>query len=534
MKKIACIILSAVTAIALMAVPARRDGFIRTAADGTEKMVFLHGNETFHYLTDAEGNWLDEETLLPLSQEVKAAREQAGKARVQARRIQEQKKIGGELNLAPRGLIILVSFKDKAFSTPYDTINNMINGEHFTRSYTTTVLSPTYGKQQKTITASGSARQYFQDQSWGQYNPVFDVVGPVTVSENVSYYGSNNYYGDDKNVDKMIKEACTLANTECNVDYTLYDNDNDGKVDFVYFIYAGYGEADSDKSSTIWPHNYDYTYYGNTTLRFDGKIIANYACSNELESTNDNYAGIGTFCHEFSHVLGLPDLYATNNSTHHTLVDWDILDYGPYNNDGNTPPAYSAYERFYMGWLTPRVLTDPEYVWLNPLNGSKEALIISSTDAHNLVGNDPNPKDFYIIECRKKTGWDEYLPGKGMLITHIRYDANKWLNNTVNNSSSNMGVDIVEAKSNTTSGKSKTTDAYPAGSTQWVGLEGHEVTNITLQEEGGAVTFSYRDAEPNDVETVQRDDVQSTKVIRDGKLLIIRNGIIYDITGRQL
>ena len=114
------------------------------------------------------------------------------------------------------------------------------------------------------------------------------------------------------------------------------------------------------------------------------------------------YNGIGTICHEFSHVMGLPDLYATNNATHHTMADWDILDYGPYNNDGNTPPAYSAYERFFCGWITPRVLTDPENVTLNPLNDSKEALLMCTGDQHNLVGYDPNPTTFYLIENRKK------------------------------------------------------------------------------------------------------------------------------------
>lgn len=537
MKKFVSIILLAVTAIAVMAVPAKRDGFLRTAADGTKKMVYLHGNETFHYLTDADGNWLDEETLLPLSKERQTLRENAGQARIQAKRIQEKKKIGVGRNLAPRGLIILVNFSDKAFITPFDTINNMLNGENFTRSYKTTVTNTSGYPVQKTITCSGSAKKYFHDQSWGQYNPVFDVVGPVTVSQNVSYYGSNNSDGDDMNVDMMVKEACTLADTECNVDYSLYDNNNDGYVDFVYFLYAGYGEADGGASSTIWPHNYDYTYYyGNSTLKLDGKRIANYACSNELNYGSSNYTGIGTFCHEFSHVLGLPDLYATNSSTHHTLLSWDILDYGPYNNDGNTPPSYSAYERFYMGWLTPRVLTEPEYVWLNPLNGSQEALLITKTNVHNLQGDDPYPTDFYLLECRKKEGWDAYLPGKGMLITHIRFNADKWEGNTVNNNANSMGVDIIEAKENTTSGysaKAKSTDAFPAGATEWTGLTDHEVTNITLQT-GGAVTFSYRGAETNDVDNVPVEDVQSLKVLQNGQLFIIRNGVKYDITGKRL
>jgi M6 family metalloprotease-like protein len=195
------------------------------------------------------------------------------------------------------------------------------------------------------VKSSGSARQYFHDTSWGQYNPQFDVVGPYTLSQSYAYYGKNN----DANVGEMIRDACKMAD-EDGVDFTQYDNDNDGKVDFVYVLYAGYGEADGGPANTVWPHNYDLRYTG-VTCNVDGKTVRNYACSNEISYYSKLYNGIGTFCHEFSHVLGLPDLYETNQTPKglHTLLDWDILDYGPYNNDGNTPPAYSAYERFYMG-----------------------------------------------------------------------------------------------------------------------------------------------------------------------------------------
>ena len=535
MKKIFCIAALCAVAVSAMALPARREGVIRTAEDGTEKIVYLHGDAFCHYMTDAEGNWLDEQTLLPMTAEQKEARVAHHTARANMRREQQVRKVGGKINLAPRGLIILVNFKDLSFKTPYDTIHEMLNGDNFTRSYD---VEYTYGTQtyRGHVDASGSAKQYFHDQSWGQYNPQFDVVGPVTLNQNYSHYGKNNSQGDDQNVDAMVREACNAVNSE--VDFTLYDNDQDGKVDFVYFIYAGFGEADGGEENTIWPHNYDYQYYvayGSPQLTVDGKKISNYACSNELQYLGGEYAGIGTFCHEFSHVLGLPDLYVTVNMSNppHTPSDWSILDYGPYLNEGNTPPAYSAYERFFMGWITPRVLDEPEGVWLHPLNTSKEALILCEGNTHNLDGFNPNPKQFYILECRTQTGWDKYLPGKGMLITKINYNATKWADNTVNNSRNSMGVDIIEAKTNT-SKYGLSTDAFPAGAKSWYGFDDHEIEDIKLQRDG-TVTFSYRGGYVVEaIEDVQSDPIQSTKVLRDGQLIIVRGGVMYDPLGRTI
>jgi hypothetical protein len=165
MRKIASILFFAAVSMAVMAVPARRDGFVCVGADGTEKMVWQHGNEDFHYMTDAEGNWLDEETLRPLTEEEKSERMKVKGERI--RRAAQQTMVGGEPNIAPRGLIIMVNFQNKAFITPHDTIDSMMNAENFTRHY-----SYSYdfnGKHYEgTVNASGSARRYFQDQSYGQ------------------------------------------------------------------------------------------------------------------------------------------------------------------------------------------------------------------------------------------------------------------------------------------------------------------------------------------------------------------------------
>ena len=529
MKKSIIIILLCGVVASVFAVPARKGAIIRTTADGTKKIVYLHGDAFSHHMTDAEGNWLDEKTLEPMNAETKAAREELNIQRRNARRVYEAEKVGNKPNIAPRGLLILVNFQDKAFETPYDTIHNMLDGNHFTRNYSYE-YEDEYGRSKtENVQSEGSARQYFHDQSYGKYNPIFDVVGPYTVSKELAYYGEN----DDANIGYLIKEACELADAD-GADFTLYDNDNDGKVDFVYVIYAGYGEADGGPEETIWPHNYDLRYTGQN-CKVDGKTIRNYACSNEISYYSQQYNGIGTFCHEFSHVLGLPDLYETNPNPKglHTPMEWDILDYGPYNNDGNTPPAYSSYERFYMGWLTPRILTTPQAVWLSDLNyGKGDAILLCEGDQHNLIGYDPNPTVFYMLESRRKRGWDKHLPGRGLLITKVSYDASDWMNNRVNNSASKMGVDIIEAKPNYTN-YAKSTDAFPYGAKQWVDFNDHDVTEIEYNVSYGVTIFSYRGAYKTAIENVQDSDVSVQKILRDGEVIILRGDKAYDILGRE-
>ena len=428
MRKILGIVIVCAVAASATAVPARRDGVVRTAADGSEKIVFQNGDETFHFLTDAQGNWLDETTLEPLSEEAKTTAEQHGVARKQVRKIQTA---GVDRLLAPRGAVILVSYQDKFFKSSNADMTNWAMGENYTYNG-----------------ATGSIRQYFLDQSWGQYDMQIDVYGPVKVSKNGSYYGENDRRGNDKHADELVKEACILAHDSLGADFSQYDSNNDGYVDWVVILYAGYGEADGGSTSTIWPHQYELS-YTHMACDLDGDTIDHYCCLNELDFTTKTRCGIGTFCHEFSHIMGLPDLYATDYSSHRTLNDWDILDHGAYNNNGNTPPAYSAYERWFMGWMTPTLLTSACTVSLPPMCDSHSACLLTDngTNVTNIL--DPYPSTFYLLETRKKEGWDAYLAGEGLLVTKIQYNSYRWQNNMVNNNANSMGVDIIEAKANT-------------------------------------------------------------------------------------
>ena len=501
MKKIGLLIVFSALVCSAWAVPARRGEIVKTQPDGTQIVVYQHGDEHFHWMTNEKGEWLkmDIDGFYRVTEALNAEQIEAKRIAAPSRAAQA----ATPLNIAPRGLVILVNFTDVAFETDKAEMDSMLTGKNYTRDY-----SYFYRGKKQSITSKGSAWQYFYDSSNGHYDPQFDVIGPVTVSKNMEYYGKNNPSTQfDAAPWTMVKEACQLVDDS--VDFKQYDNNNDGYVDFVYVIYAGYGEADGGDENTIWPHSY-WLLDAGITCKLDGKYVDLYACGNEMDSRTNYHTGIGTFCHEFSHVLGLPDLYETTGyGTYKTIGAWSILDYGPYNNDGNTPPAYSAYEQFFMGWLMPRLIVDAENVELEELQESNSALLISSSDQHNLIGNDPKPTTFYLLENRQQVGWDEYLPGHGLMLTKVQYDYNKWINNTVNNSSNRMGVDLIEADGKKPSSSSngytgKAGDLFPAGATEYLGITNHSIEDVSEQD--GIIYFKYRGGIATSTEQVQTEE----------------------------
>ena len=374
----------------------------------------------------------------------------------------------------PKSLVILVNFSDKSYVVPTPQV-----------SYTNLLNQVGYSGNG----ATGSARDYFMSASLGKFVPTFDVVGPYTLPNNQAFYGKNDSNGDDSAPQQMVIDACTLAN-DAGLDFTQYDTDNDGVVDNVFVYYAGYNEAEGGPTNTVWPHRWNLP---NKLTKFDGKAVFDYACTSELNgSSGSNMCGIGTFSHEFGHVLGLPDYYHTA-ADKNTLNNWTIMDSGAYNNNGRTPPNYSGYDRFYLGWLTPQQINTADDYTLQPMyqgvtppaTTDQQAYLLSAT-THNLNGGNPTPKEFFMLEYRQKTSWDTYLPGEGMLIWHIDYDQTAWNDNSPNNytgtnqtASSHMRVYLQPLSgSTTTPGAAFTTGNFTP--TTWSGTNiGREITAIT-------------------------------------------------------
>lgn len=396
-----------------------------------------------------------------------------------------------------KAIVILVEYADVKFNLPdpHAYFSGLLNEKGFSE----------YG-------ATGSAAEWFSDNSAGKFTPQFDVYGPITLSAKRSYYGGNNNYGRDLAPHRMAVEACNQLDST--VDFSEYDADGDGYIDNIFIFYAGTGENRTGEPDAVWPHTSWVTELEFPNHVYDGVILDRYACTNEWFDGNPD--GIGTFCHEFSHVLGLPDLYNTSDgSMGYTPGTWSVMDYGPYLNDGRTPPLYSSFERFALGWLDPEELQNDKSYSLPSLASNRA---FSATHS--------NGTEFFLFENRQPSGWDRFLPGHGMLVWHIDYDDNVWDKRTVNNDENHQHVDLIEAD-NIKSGLTRAGDSFPgtAAQTEFTPLSSPSfkfndgssapffISAIT-ERPGSEVTFRVGEGSerPDDISEATATDITATSV----------------------
>jgi len=468
-----------------MAVPAKR-GVKKTLTlkDGTRVEGTLTGDEHVNFyrtadnraiqMIDGQFQYVDIDSLHALH----TTRMNACN-RVRAQKAPSKTKYTGQR----RGLVILVEFTDVKFTYSQETLNDFFNKVGFSECGMT-----------------GSVHDYFLEQSYGQFDLEFDVVGPVTASHNAYYYSTDN-----TRVPALVKEICRKVDAD--VDFSTYDWDSNGMVDQVYVLYAGYGAAQG-ATGTIWPHEWQVSVTGSAYTTGEGVKVDTYGTSCELRGNGvvntGLLDGVGTPCHEFSHCLGLPDFYDTReNGTNFGMNSWDLMDYGCYNGVGNglSPSGYTAYERWVSGWLEPTELNSSQQVTNMPA--------IQDEPVAYIIYNEKNNKEYYMLENYQLKGFDAAGYGHGMLVIHVDYDVSAWTTNTVNNTSDHQRMTIIPADNalaaNTrslagdpypgTSGNTDLTDnSKPAATLYNANLSGEKLMNkpITeIDEVSGLITFNF-------------------------------------------
>ncbi len=429
-----CLLLAS---LLLWAVPARKVRRVVTLADGSRVWATMLGNSEYSFYVTDEGD-----TLVQALDSISGAnclrRKLAGEADVMTMRKAVRRRVGSAETapLKPHGVkyvpVVLVEFADKAFSvreTPEEV-----------RAYYDLYCNGTRDGNLYTGHGSyGSIRDYFIDQSEGDFLPEFVPIGPVKLDSAYAYYGADRGSQHDVKLSSFRSEAIAKAITEVS-DWSPFDNDNNGSVDMVFFVYAGLGQNNGGDVNTIWPQETTQSTY------IDSKKFATSAVCCELmpASWDDNgnvlttaADGVGVFIHEFSHAIGLPDFYDTNYVAFGMDV-WSVMDYGEYGNGGYNPGNYTAYERDFMGWR-PLITIDAPCTLHIPC-------FAEGGNGYKIV-NDANSDEYYVIENRQAMGWDKYIGRRctGLQVTHVDYERNRWNTNVVNTDANHQRMTIIAA-----------------------------------------------------------------------------------------
>ncbi|MCX6352468.1 MAG: M6 family metalloprotease domain-containing protein [Bacteroidetes bacterium] len=377
-----------------------------------------------------------------------------------------------------RVLMILIDFKDLKHSYDSSSFWNLMNQNN-------------YG-------GTGSYKDYYKTVSFNKLNLTIDVYGWYTTSNSYKNYGRKK---GNAAVVPLVGEAIDDAEKK-GVNFANYDNDKDGKVDGVLIVHGGQGaeETGSQTSDYIWSHRWN---LGSSYRTYDGKTISDYNIQPEVRTSNGAHmVGIGVFCHEFGHILGLPDLYDTDYKTEGDGV-WCLMAGGSWVGGEKTPSTYSAFSRTWLGWITPTNITSSGTYSLRPVVESGQVYKIKTSVS----------TEYYLLENRQYKSYDAKLPGKGMAIWHVdasimTSSSSDWYNNMVNVTVSHKGLDLEEADGKNDLDNYKNSgdagDLYPGSSnnTKFSDLTTPDAktyngnkTNITIsaikQNADSSVTFNF-------------------------------------------
>lgn len=475
--------------------------------------------------------------------------------------------------------VVLVNFSDVKFTinNPKQAFEQFFNGDKYDANQTDYGNGNTF--------SHGSVALYFKDMSDSTFLPKFKVYGPVTVDHPETYYGGKNENNnDDENPQQLVKDALALIkDSVSSEDFASFSADGGSTIESVYILYAGIDQNDNGPATAVWANTFR---TGGATL--GGKEVRWYTMSGELSpfkkdesgkiksdgsGTIPVIAGIGVACHEFTHALGLPDIYPTSNSArvdNQEMEYWDLMDGGEYSGNGFFPTAYTAFEKKQMGWP----------VTIEGLTGNASITMTTSTEkggtAYKIV-NPNNSLEYFMLECIQRRGWNKYQYGNGLLVYHVNLpnntiDLGTHLNNTPGfpgmavvpadgaclssyikanktNYSNSMRGDLYPGMGNMnpdTLNVSVLSDASPQPNFCWYNSgkttkqpTNKALTNITYNTSKGIVTFDYVSDVASGIQPVWNNETGDRKVYSvDGRYLgtdlnALPHGV-YIVGGRKI
>ncbi len=291
-----------------------------------------------------------------------------------------------------RILALLVEFSDHPAATAPVFYDNLVFGEEYP-----------------------SVRDYYQEVSYGQIDLVTVNVPSslnwLTPPETYAYYvnGQNGTGSYPTNSQKMVEDLVDQIDPV--VDFSDYDNDGDGYVDVIIVIHSGSGAEYTGSDDDMWSHK-----WGINARQKDGVYIQDFTVQPEYWLSSGDMT-IGVYAHELGHAFGLPDLYDIDY-TSYGIGDWGIMSFGSWlgpHNRGGCPAHFCAWSKTQIGVVEPAVLT---------ANSSNHAItnVEDSPEILRLWNSGNIDSEYFLVENRRKIGYDSYLPGEGLLIWHIDDD----------------------------------------------------------------------------------------------------------------
>lgn len=307
-----------------------------------------------------------------------------------------------------RLLAICIDYPDYPSTYTVDDFSRLFNGPNNGRSFS----------------------EYFKESSYGKLDISVDVIGWTRSKNNYQSYshGKNGFEG----ARDLVAEAIDAAEAQ-GVDFSDYDNNNDGNVDGIIVVHSGPGAEEAADDSYVWSHR-----WAIPSRYYDRRNVSDYMV--QPETRFGERVNIGVFCHEFGHLLGLPDLYDTNdaNGTNSGIGHWGLMARGGWAGQEATPAGLSAWSKSALGWADVQDITGKHGAYTLPAAGQNNAFYKIRT---------PRPNEYFLLENRQQKGVDAELPGSGMAIWHIDSDktAQYPQSNQVNGDTDRKGVDLEEA-----------------------------------------------------------------------------------------
>ncbi|MFH2037496.1 MAG: M6 family metalloprotease domain-containing protein [Candidatus Zixiibacteriota bacterium] len=263
------------------------------------------------------------------------------------------------------------------------------------------------------INPTGSMTEYYLENSYGKMLIRGQIFGWYRMPQLYSYYvDSSSGIGPNPYNSRTMTYHAILAADAAGVDFSQFDTFNDdNEIDGLVIVHSGPGMELTGDVTDMISHK---TTLGSLALTLDGILVDAYSVQPEEYGNTGSLSPIGVFCHEFGHILGLFDLYDIDYipASSDGVGKWSLMATGSYNNNSKSPAHMDAWSKAYVGFLQPTNL-------IANMTDVNIPQVENNPVVYKMLGDISDPTEYFLVENRQRIGFDQYIPGTGLLIYHV-------------------------------------------------------------------------------------------------------------------